>query len=175
MQVLTTSKRLSCSLTWDSARVNWAQDSDMFLQTYIHHVSSDRNAAWFCNCAEFNFKISFTFWVCNSGLRAFKRAGVSQVFAMISVKPLCLQWQEPLIINVASPLHNFSEQRISLPLARAQERENKDKEGVYCQGYLNKWLKGVEDAWQCGKVTTLYGQEWHWHLQNKKRRDSQAP
>lgn len=45
--------------------------------------------------------------------------------------------------NVAPPLDNFSEQRISLPLARAQQRENKVKEGVYCQGYLNKWLKGV--------------------------------
>lgn len=78
---------------------------------------------------------------------------------MTSVKPLCLQRQEPLIINVAPPLHNLSEQRISLPLARAQQRENRDKEGVYCQGYLNKWLKGVEDVWQCGKVTTLYSHE----------------
>lgn len=55
-----------------------------------------------------------------------------------------------------SSIGNFSEQRISLPLARAQQRENEVKEGVYYQGYLNKWLKGVEDVWQCG---TLYGHE----------------
>lgn len=111
----------------------------------IHDLSSDRNEALFCDCAEFNFKISSTFWDCNNRLRGIKRVDVSQAFAVISVKPLCLQWQEPLMINVG-PLDNFSEQRISRPLARAQQRENKVKEGVYCQGYLNKWLKGVDSV-----------------------------
>lgn len=63
-------------------------------------------------------------------LELLRELGVSQAFAMISVKPLCLQQQEPLMINVAPSLDNFSEQRISLPLARAQKRENKVKEGI---------------------------------------------
>lgn len=49
-----------------------------------------------------------------------------------------------------------------------EQKENEVKEGVYCQGYLNKWLKGVEDMWQCG---TAYGHEQHWHPQNKKSRN----
>lgn len=87
------------------------------------------------------------------------RIGVSQEFAMISEQPRCLQWQEPLMKNVAPPLDNFSEQRITLPLARAQQRENKVKQGVYCQPYLNKWIKGVENVWHCSRVTILYGHE----------------
>lgn len=77
---------------------------------------------------------------------------------MIPVKPPFLQQHKPLMINVSSPLDIFSEQRITLPLARAQQRENKVKEGVYCPDYLNKWLKGVEDVWQCD---TVYGHEQH--------------
>lgn len=116
-------------------------------------------------------KISSTFWDFNNGLRADKRVGVSQAFAMISVKPPFLQQHKPLMMNVASPLDIFSEQRITLPLARAQQRENKVKEGMYCPDYLNKWLKGVEDVWQCG---TVYGHEQHWHPQHKKSINSKG-